>query len=402
MSTAHSDAVIEELALLRAEIQELRAGAGRRDRADLARRVRIARPLRQRAAVCTAIVLAAATVMGVAAASTPGHPADVTFIPLSVPHKILSNASIAKGATNSPVVNGGSTTVPTDATSVQMTVTVKSTAAGSLSIFPTDNPGSATADTVSFPAGNVLASAVTKQTPGLSSKVSFKNNGTATAVVTVTITGYSTQTTASNVSGSGGTAGQVLTNNGSGALWQNLPPEDAAHFSGSGGTTGQVLTNNGAGGASWQPAGGAAYATTQPGFTNTLLGPTYTTVASRTVPAGTYQVTATGTATNYSTTTYVHCALFSPAGTQMTDQFVTLAPGSGFGGLIPVALTALTTTTGGNITAQCLDYYNSGHTFMYDMSLVATQVSSGTGNVAPAARANTAQSQAGTAKQPTR
>lgn len=138
---------------------------------------------------------------------------------MTVPHKVLSNASIARAATNSPVVIGGSTTVPSDATSVAMTVAVKSTAAGSLSIFPADHPASTTVDAVGFPAGSVVVTHVTEQSPGLSGKVSFRNNGTATATVTVTITGYSTQTTASNISGSGGIAGQVLTNTGTGAVW---------------------------------------------------------------------------------------------------------------------------------------------------------------------------------------
>jgi hypothetical protein len=219
---ADMDAVAR-LALLEAEVAELRqAVAGGHD----APRPRRSGAWRQRAAVLAGVAMAGALVMGVAVASTPGNPADVTFIALSVPHKILSNASIAKAATNAVVVNGGSTTVPTDATSVQMTVAVKSAAAGSLAVFPTDNAASTTADTISFAAGNVLTTQVTKQSPGLSGKVSFKNNGTATATVTVTITGYSTQTTASNISGSGGSAGQVLTNNGAGgASWQGVPSD---------------------------------------------------------------------------------------------------------------------------------------------------------------------------------
>jgi hypothetical protein len=224
--TPHVDSMAAELAALRAEVDDLRAAVGTRDGSlptgAPAKRGR-ARRVRQRVAVGAGIALVAAAMMGVAVASSPGNPADVTYIPLSVPHKILSGTSIGHGAVKAAVVVGGSTTVPTDATSVQMTVAVKSTAAGSLSVFPTDHPSSSTADTINFPAGSVLVSQVSKQSPGLSSKVSFQNNGSGTAIVTVTITGYSTQTTASNISGAGGSAGQVLTNDGiGGASWQSL------------------------------------------------------------------------------------------------------------------------------------------------------------------------------------
>ena len=215
MTSVQVAAVRQELAELRATVARLEEAAG-----GGAPQRRRRRPWRQRAGVLAGLTLAAATMTGIAIASTPGHPADVTFIALSVPHKILSNASIAKTATNSTAVIGGATTVPTDATSVQLTVAVKSAAAGSLSVFPTDTRPGTTADTISFAAGNVVTTQVSKQSPGLSSKVSFRNNGTATAVVTVTVTGYSTQTTASNISGSGGVAGQVLTNAGAGATWQ--------------------------------------------------------------------------------------------------------------------------------------------------------------------------------------
>jgi len=205
-------------AALTAEVHELRKAVGAKPRAPRASRW----PIRHRVALIAGTVVAAAAAMGVAGASSPGHTADVTYIALTPVHKVLSNAAIAKNAVNSPLVIGGSTTVPTDATSVLLSVAVKSTAAGSLSIFPLGNPGASSADTIPFPAGNVIVNATTKQNPGQSSKVSIKNNGTTTATVTVTITGYSTQTTASNISGLGGTAGQVLTNTGTGAAWQSL------------------------------------------------------------------------------------------------------------------------------------------------------------------------------------
>lgn len=206
---------------------------------------------RRRASLAGAVVLACAMVTGVAAASAPGNPADVSYIYIGTPHKLLTNTSIAKGATNSQVVVGATTTIPSDATSVQMNVSIKSTVAGTLSVYPTDYPSSATADVISFPAGNVVITRFTRQSPGLSGKVSFTNNGTATATVSVTLTGYSTQTAASSISGSGGSAGQVLTNTGSGASWQTLPAQNAANFSGIGGAIGQVLTNTSSG-VQWQ------------------------------------------------------------------------------------------------------------------------------------------------------
>lgn len=230
MSDSARLSVAEELAELRTQLRaellaELRGElAAQATPASRGGAGRLGRSWRPRLAAVAAVALAGVAFMGIATASTPGHPADVTFISLSVPHKILSNSSIGKAVTKSVLVIGGATTVPTDATSVQMTVAVKSTAAGSLSVFPADHASSATADTIAFPAGNVVVTQVSKQSPGLSSKVSFTNNGTAAAVVTVTITGYSTQTTASNISGSGGTSGQVLTNTGSGVAWRDRYP----------------------------------------------------------------------------------------------------------------------------------------------------------------------------------
>jgi hypothetical protein len=159
---------------------------------------------------------------GVAGASSPISSADVTYIPLTVPHKVLSNAAIATGATNSVVVIGAATTVPSDATSVQMTVAVKSAKAGNIWVFPSDNRNSDTFDGVSFPAGDVLATETTRQHPGLSGKVSFRNGGTATATVTVTITAYSTENNADTISGSGGVYGSVLTNRGATAAWEPI------------------------------------------------------------------------------------------------------------------------------------------------------------------------------------
>ena len=270
---------------------------------------------RRSSALLGAVVLAGAMVTGIAGAAAPGNPADVTYIALTVPHKVLSNASIGKAATNSPVVVGGSTTVPSDATSVQMTVLVKSTVAGTLSVFPTDNPASTTADTISFPAGSVVASQVTRQSPGLSGKVSFKNNGTAGATVTVTITGYSTQTTASDISGSGGSAGQVLTNTGSGADWE---------------------------------VSSSAIAASNPNVHGVQS--SYTPLSIM-VPAGSYWLSFTGSMDSFTGSSTLFCQILAPDNGVVAQTSTTSSSTS------PIAISAegLMDTTGGQVSVTCLD-----------------------------------------------
>jgi hypothetical protein len=216
-------------------------------------------------------------------------------------------------------------------------------------------------------------SAVSKQSPGLASKVSFKNNGTATATVTVTITGYSTQTTASNVSGSGGTAGQVLTDTGNGAAWQNLPPADAAHFSGAGGAAGQVLTNTGSG-ATWSPAT-RAYGTANNFTSNALSNSAYHTVASVTVPAGAYHVTFNATLSGSSASQdYTGCYLNTPT-TTASEVFGSVSSANSQNVISMQSLVNL--SSGGTVGVQCID--SLGAATVYYPTLVAVSVGSVTG-----------------------
>jgi hypothetical protein len=159
-----------------------------------------------------------AVITGIAIADA-GSPPSAGYIPLTPVHKILSSASIGANATTSPIAIGGSTTVPSNATAVQMTVTVNDTRAGSLHIFPAGDPTAGGATAVSFLANTATTETVT-ETVGKSSEISFQNTAASTATVTVTLIGYSTQITASNISPDGGTAGQVLTNSGTGVSWQ--------------------------------------------------------------------------------------------------------------------------------------------------------------------------------------
>ena len=349
MTSSQTASSVDELEELRGTVATLAAElAGLRDRPAHRSRARARRTVSAIAGIAVAGLL----LFGVAGASTPGNPADVNFISLSVPHKILSNASIARGAANSPVVIGGSSTVPSDATSVRLIVAVKSTAAGTLFVFPADHSASTSSDTISFPGGNQVITQQTQQNPGLSGKVTFVNGGTATASVTVTITGYSTQTTASNISGSGGTAGQVLTNYaGSGAVWTT---QGQAYSSANGGVEVAGANDD---------------------------------VISVTVPSGTYQAMATFFA-DASVAGIAKCWVASPAGNQGMPGWAVMALSSPPGGPSygSGSAQALITTTGGAITLQCQMEDVNLHTlsgFVGHVTLTATQVNAGHGDVIP-------------------
>lgn len=159
-----------------------------------------------------------ALVASAAVATTPGSRTDVSYI--GVDHRVLNNTYVAAHGSTSPVVIGGSTTVPSDATAVRLTVSVKGSAAGSLLVHPAGNPDGASGDTVSWTATKI-GSGVISENIGTSNEITFVNQSTRPINITATITGYSTQVSAADVSGGGGSAGQVLTDDGhGGASWQ--------------------------------------------------------------------------------------------------------------------------------------------------------------------------------------
>ena len=255
-----------------------------------------------------AIMLGGATftvlVAGAAIATTPGSTTDVTFIPVN--HRVLNGASVGVGHATSPVVIGGSTTVPTDATTVSLNVVVKSTGTGSLAIYPASDPAGASGDTVSW-AGTKGGVGRVAENIGTSNEVTFVNNSTRTIYLTVTIVGYSTQVSEADINGSGGTRGQVLTNTGTGASWQTP---------------------------------GTIYTMTQQGvFISTL----YASSGFLHPPAGTYLVEATGTIAYQGHDTTVQCGLLN--GSTNSDDDVAWASVTGAAPDASIALHAVATVT---------------------------------------------------------
>ena len=211
-----------------------------------------ARSARRRVGIAAAVAATAALgVMGIAGAAPTTSTTDVTFVPLSVPHKVLSGATVAANKTVSAVVIGAATLVPTNATTVRLTVSGKSTTGATLNFYPAANPSGGSGQTLAIPAGSTVVSTTIMENVGESNKLTVANTGPGSATaVTVTITGYSTQVTAGDINGVGGTAGQVLMNNGSGgAFWStvNLPAPFTAttfvHPTGNASADGTTLRN---------------------------------------------------------------------------------------------------------------------------------------------------------------
>lgn len=169
-------------------------------------------------AMATTILIA----VGVTGATADSKTTDVAITPLTPVKVVTGGAYVAANKTYAFVASGGSTTVPSNAMVVQLAVTVKGTGGGTLSLAPLGDPANASSTKVSWPAGGT-GSGTVKVNVGVSNKVVVTNTSTAAATIGVTINGYSTQTTAAGISGSGGTNGQVLTNNGDGTAGWKTP-----------------------------------------------------------------------------------------------------------------------------------------------------------------------------------
>lgn len=171
----------------------------------------------------------------------------------------------------------------------------------------------------------VTVSGVIEENIGLKNQITFDNASAASAVVTATVTGYSTQVTAGDVHGSGGAPGQVLTDTASGPSWQSA-----------GGTTyDQIMTT---------------------GF---ALIPSLRTVASLTVVPASYQLTYSAELFNGNASSKdpIQCVFYAPSGTAGPGWHMFVPPVSG-GEIVMQA--AMNAPSGGTITVQCENGDGSG------------------------------------------
>lgn len=314
---------------------------------------RLTSPPRWRRLVALGSIMALAGVALVASAGAAPTTDTTAVAFVDIPAKqIWGNNSINPNKGESVTVIGGTTTVPTNATTVRLLVTVKGAAAGTLKFYPAGNEAGGAGHTLSWAAGGTNTG-TTAENVGMSNKLTVFNTSTKPAVVTIKITGYSTQVTAGGINGSGGSAGQVLTNNGvGGATWEGITADDV---------TG--LPNN-----AYRGAGGGV------GFTGSFV-----TVVQVTVPAGNYAVHFTGEFENATgSPNTARCQLMSPG-----NQLMALTRGTAMANFQSesIALVGLgRTTTGGNYRVECRSGQNLFGS-MFDGSLVAVQVGTANGLV---------------------
>lgn len=290
-------------------------------------------------------VAAVAGVSAIAAAALIGTSAHASGIsPVTPTHTLQNNTAVAANKSVSPVVSGSATTVPTDATRVQVAVSLTGElSSGTLKAYPNGNPagvGGSLAFTANTPVSTTMLVA-----PGMANKVIFLNQSSGSVKLTVKITGYTTDVYATDINGAGGSAGQVLTNTGAGATWQTPA---ASHAYG--------LANN---------------------FAIVGVSTTQTVVAQLAVPAGGYDVTFNATfSASTAAPDYAVCTLYSPA--NATVAVVYTGADSAFVQTTITAQGLVNSPTGGTISVRCSDSYSAGS--MYYPTLIATAVRTTTGS----------------------
>jgi len=267
---------------------------------------------------------------------------DVAFV--AIPAKqVMGNNSIPAGKAESAVVIGGASTVPSNATTVQLLVTVRGTKAGTIKLYPAGNPAGTSGDTLSWPAGGT-STATFAENVGMSNKVSVENGSLGAAIVTLKIIGYSTQVTAGGINGSGGSAGQALVNNGTGGVAWGEPGRAYSSYQ----AASQSITFAGA-------------------FMRTVN-----------VPAGAYVLSFNATVVGSGTPDFAHCWLFTPNGLTIVNGDAAV------GAQVPRSSIAMqgvvTLNAGGQLSAYC--WSQSGQPMsMINASLIAQSVGTVSGSV---------------------
>lgn len=290
-----------------------------------------------------AAVIGIGAFTAVSLVNTPAHANTITAV---APKAIQTSTSIAANKSVTPVVSGGSTTVPTDATRVQLSVAItKELGAGSLVLSPYLNPTGVGA-TVLF-AANTATNATVLVGVGSANKITILNSSAGSLTVTVKIVGYSTDVYASDINSAGGTAGQVLTNSGTGAAWTSV---------------------------------GSAYGLAD-NFTTVVMSTTeqFYPAASLSVPSGSYEVSFVSTLRSYGFSS-TECDLMSPGGTPVTRSFGT-ASTAGVTAFDGIALNGLINTDGGTIAVKCVPHGTS--VLLLYPTLQAIKVGSVVSGIAP-------------------
>jgi hypothetical protein len=289
-----------------------------------------------------------AVIVGSAVADS-GTPPAAGYVSVSPATKVFGG-SIGAGKSVAAIAIGGATTVPTNATAVQMKLAIKSTAAGALVVFPTGDPTAPGSQNVSY--GSGTTNVTINETVGTKDEITFRNAGSASATVTVSDSGYSTQLTAANIAPDGGNPGDILTNTGSGTAWET---------------------------------GGLPSFNSFDGFEEKMSPTFLTTLASLSLPTpGYYNISLTTNVVsgNFGDPSQVLCYLVSPFGNGM-DYRYSEQPVGDQDSSIALQGVIYNFYGGGTVTLQC--YQISGDSShpagVYNTWIVATQVHSANGFV---------------------
>ncbi|KAA1421403.1 hypothetical protein F0U44_03640 [Nocardioides humilatus] len=150
---------------------------------------------------------------------------QVDFVEMTPPKVMLNKKSISKGGAAFVTVIGGNSTVPSNATTVRLELTVtagRGSTGGYFTVFSRGDIAAGPGAHIEFTSESPTVVTLTRHA-GLNDELVVKNNSLASAFATLKITGYSTQVAAAGINSDAAEEGDVLTADGDGtAAWQ--PP----------------------------------------------------------------------------------------------------------------------------------------------------------------------------------